>query len=124
MSKTILVVDDADVIRHLASRALKRAGYEVIEAADGKAALALLNGRTVSLAVCDFSMPVMNGFEFVKLVRAMRHYKNLPIIMLTAADTKDLIEEGRNAGVDAWMTKPFNPSVLVDAVIKLCPLSA
>ena len=120
MAKTILVVDDADVIRHLASRALKSAGYEVIEANDGKAALALLDGRPISGVVCDFSMPVMNGIEFVNVVKTMRNYKNLPVIMLTAADTVELIEKGKNAGVDAWMVKPFNPAVLVDAVNKLC----
>lgn len=121
MTKTILVVDDADVIRLLSKRALKAAGYSVIEANSGSSALALLDGRTVSLAVCDFSMPGMNGIEFVNAVRKLPNYSRLRIIMLSAADMKEIIESGRKAGVDAWMTKPFSPSTLVDAVNKLCP---
>ncbi|MCF8209930.1 MAG: response regulator [Rhodoferax sp.] len=120
MSKTILVVDDSDIIRLLAARTLKGAGYQVIEAADGKAALALLDGRSVGMAVCDWSMPVMDGIEFVKAVRHIAAYRHMPILMLTVADEDDLREKGRAAGVDAWMTKPFNPTVLVSAVDKLC----
>jgi two-component system chemotaxis response regulator CheY len=121
LTKTILVVDDADITRLLATRALKGAGYEVIEAADGKAALALLNGRSVSMAVCDLNMPVMDGMEFVRAVKTMPQYKLMPIIMLTIADEDEVLAKGKNAGVDAWMTKPFTPAVLVTAVNKLCP---
>ncbi len=120
MAKTILVVDDADIIRLLASRALKAAGYKVIEASSARAALALLDGRSVSLVVCDFSMPEMNGVEFAKSVKKLPKYNRMRIIMLSAADTLEIIESGKNAGVDAWMTKPFKPEVLVDAVNKLC----
>jgi two-component system chemotaxis response regulator CheY len=121
MAKTILVVDDANIIRLIATRALRDAGYEAIEAENGKAALDLLDGRSVSVVVCDFSMPVMDGIEFVKAVRNLPNYKSLPVLMLTIADEKELLEKGKNAGVDAWMTKPFDIAVLVNAVAKLCP---
>ena len=120
MAKTILVVDDADIIRLIATRALRGAGFEVIEATGGKAALALLDGRSVSMAVCDFSMPLTDGIEFVRAVRALPSYKSMPILMLTTADEKELKMKGKEAGVNAWMTKPFSPSVLLKAVEKLC----
>jgi two-component system chemotaxis response regulator CheY len=121
VGKTILVVDDADIIRLIATRTLRGAGYEVIEATDGRAALALLDGRSVSMAVCDFSMPVMDGIEFVQAAKALPQYKSMPILMLTVADDDGLVKQGKNAGVDAWMTKPFDVAVLLKAVAKLCP---
>jgi two-component system chemotaxis response regulator CheY len=121
LPKTILVVDDSSITRLVASRALQGAGYEVIEAADGKAALAILDGRSIEMTVCDLSMPNMNGIEFVEAVKNMPRYQFIPVMMLTAAGEVELKEEGKKAGVKAWMTKPFNLKVLVKAVDKLCP---
>ncbi len=121
MAKTILVVDDSDITRLLATRALKAAGYEVIEAEDGKAALAFLDGRSVSMVVCDWSMPVMDGIELVRTIKTMPAYKHIPILMLTIADEDEMLEMAKSSGVDAWMTKPFTPLGLVTAVKKLCP---
>ena len=120
MAKTILVVDDADIIRLIATRALRSAGYKVIDAVNGKAALDLLDGRLVSMVVCDFSMPVMDGIEFVNAVRKLPNYKTLPVLMLTVADQEEMLAKGKNAGVNAWMTKPFNTAALVKAVDELC----
>jgi two-component system chemotaxis response regulator CheY len=72
------------------------------------------------MVVTDFSMPVMNGIEFVKAVRALPYYQRMPVLMLTVADEDEVLERGKNAGVDAWMTKPFQPPALVNAVAKLC----
>ena len=121
MAKNILVVDDSDITRLIATRALKAAGYKVIEAVNGKAALSLLDARSVSMVVCDLSMPIMDGIAFVKAAKALPNHRLMPVLMLTVADDEEQLEKGRNAGVDAWMTKPFNPSVLVDAVNRLCP---
>lgn len=121
MAKTILVVEDSDTSRLIASRALQGAGHEVLEATNGSEALALLDGRNISMAVCDFSMPVMDGIEFVTALRAMPQYKFMPVMMLTVADEPEILERGRKAGVNAWMTKPFSFSALVEAVDKICP---
>lgn len=120
MAKTVLIVDDADIIRLLASRALKAAGYDVLEALNGIDALALLDSRTVDMVVCDFSMPVMNGIEFVKSIKSSGKHRSKPVLMLTVADEEEIVERAKMAGVNAWMSKPFNPAVLVEAVNKLC----
>jgi two-component system chemotaxis response regulator CheY len=73
------------------------------------------------MAVCDFSMPVMDGIEFVLAAKALPQYKSMPILMLTVADEEELLKKGKNAGVDAWMTKPIDVAVLLKAVAKLCP---
>jgi two-component system chemotaxis response regulator CheY len=121
MAKTILVVDDSDISRMIATRALQGADYEVLEATNGSTALALLDGRHISMAVCDFSMPEMDGIEFVKALKEMPQYKYMPVLMLTVADIQEIHQRSKGAGVKAWMTKPFSLSALVRAVNKLCP---
>ena len=120
MAKTILVLDDSASLRQVVRMALTGAGYDVLEAGDGKAALALLDGRQVNMAVCDINMPVMNGIEFVKADKQLPTYKFMPILMLTTESQESKKEEGKAAGAKAWMVKPFSPTQLVSAVAKLC----
>ncbi|MFZ4758639.1 MAG: response regulator [Burkholderiaceae bacterium] len=120
MKKTVLIVDDSSSLRQIVNIALTRAGYDVIEGCDGADALAKLDGRKVHLIVSDVNMPKMDGLTFLKSVKALPNYKFTPVIMLTteAGDAKK--EAGRAAGARAWIVKPFNPPVLLDAVAKLC----
>jgi two-component system chemotaxis response regulator CheY len=121
MAKTILVVDDSASLRQVVKMALTGAGYTVLDAVDGKAALELLDGRSISMAICDVNMPVLNGIEFVKAVKLLPGYKFMPIMMLTTESQDAAREKGREAGARAWMVKPFAPSQLVKAVDKICP---
>lgn len=121
MSKTILIVDDSASLRTVVRMALVGAGHTVIEAGDGKAGLAMLDGRKIDMAVCDINMPVMNGIEFVKAAKEISAYKFMPILMLTTESSDKHKEAGKAAGAKSWMTKPFAPSQLVTAVQKLCP---
>ena len=82
MSKTIMTVDDSASVRQMVSLTLKDAGYAVIEACDGKDALAKLSGP-VDMIVTDLNMPNMNGIELIRAVRATPQYKFTPIVMLT-----------------------------------------
>lgn len=121
MAKTILVIDDSTALREVVRMALTGAGYNVLEAGDGEAALALLDGRQVDMAVCDVNMPKMNGIEFVKASKNLPKYKFMPILMLTTESQESKKQEGKAAGAKAWMVKPFSPSTLLNAVSKLCP---
>lgn len=120
MSKTILIVDDSASLRQVVKMALEGAGYSVLEAGDGQAALALLDGRKIGMVVCDVNMPRMNGIEFVKAAKALPAYRFLPILMLTTEGQESKKEEGKAAGAKAWMLKPFSPTTLLNAVSKLC----
>ena len=120
MAKTILVIDDSASLRQVVTMALSGAGYDVLEAGDGQAALAWLDGRQINLAVCDVNMPIMNGIEFVKAAKALPAYKFLPILMLTTDSQEERKAQGKAAGANAWMVKPFAPTQLVTAVAKLC----
>ena len=120
MAKTVLVIDDSASLRQVVKMALTGAGYNVIEAGDGQAALALLDGRQVNMAICDVNMPIMNGIEFVRAAKALAAYKFMPILMLTTESQEEKKEQGKAAGAKAWMVKPFSPTQLVNAVSKLC----
>ncbi|WP_295004327.1 response regulator [uncultured Dechloromonas sp.] len=119
MDKTILVVDDSSSFRNVVSIALKDAGYQVVQAGDGRDALGRLDGRKISLIITDLNMPVMDGLSFVKAARQIAAYRFTPIIMLTTEAGEDKKAEGKAAGVRAWVLKPFQPPVLLDAVAKL-----
>jgi two-component system chemotaxis response regulator CheY len=119
MAKTILIVDDSKSIRQVVSMALKGAGYEVIEAGDGKEALGQLNGRRIHLIVSDVNMPNMDGITLVKEVKKLPNYKFTPIIMLTTESQEAKKQEGQAAGAKAWVVKPFKPEQMLNAVSKL-----
>ncbi|MEY8877850.1 MAG: response regulator [Leptothrix sp. (in: b-proteobacteria)] len=119
MSKTILIVDDSTSFRQVVSLALKRAGYEVLEAGDGIEGLARLDGQKVNLIISDVNMPRMDGIQFVTQLKQNPRYKFTPVIMLTTEDGSDRMQQGKAAGAKAWVVKPFRPPVLLDAVSKL-----
>jgi two-component system chemotaxis response regulator CheY len=119
MAKTILVVDDSASLRQVVAIALKGAGYDVIEACDGKDALAKLTGQKVHLIISDVNMPNMDGITMVKEIKQMAAYKFTPIIMLTTESQESKKAEGQAAGAKAWMVKPFKPEQMLQAVSKL-----
>ncbi len=121
MSKSILIVDDSASIRQVVSMTLKGAGYEVIEACDGRDALGKLNGQRVHLMISDVNMPNMDGLSFLKEVKARPEYKFTPVIMLTTESSEDKKLQGQAAGAKAWMVKPFQPQQMLAAVSKLVP---
>ena len=119
MAKKILIVDDSSSVRTVARMALREKGYEVIEAANGQEALAKLDGERCNLVISDVNMPVMDGITLLKEIKRHPNYKFTPVIMLTTEAGEDKKQEGRAAGAKAWITKPFQPQTLVDAVSKL-----
>ena len=119
MSKTILIVDDSASIRQVVSITLKKAGYEVIEAVDGKDGLTKLDGKKIHLIVSDVNMPNMDGISMVKEVKQMPAYKFTPIIMLTTEGSDEKKKQGQAAGAKAWIVKPFKPEQMLQAVSML-----
>jgi two-component system chemotaxis response regulator CheY len=119
MKKTVLIVDDSASLRQVVNLALSRAGYDVIEGTDGQDGLARLDGRKIHLIVSDVNMPRMDGLTFLKAVKALQNYRFTPVIMLTTEGGDAKKDAGRAAGAKAWIVKPFNPPVLLDAVAKL-----
>ncbi len=120
MAKTILIVDDSSSLRMVVKIALTRAGYDVIEASDGRDGLAQLDkAGKVHLIVSDVNMPNMDGITFVTHVKAHPRHRFTPVVMLTTEGQDSKKDQGRAAGAKAWIVKPFNPPQLLDAVSKL-----
>lgn len=121
MTKKIMIVDDSASVRHAVTDSLSQAGYSMLEACDGKDALAKLTGDRVHLIISDVNMPNMDGIAMVKEVKKLPAYKFTPIIMLTTEGSDKVKEAGKAAGVKAWMVKPFKPDQMLQAVKTLVP---
>ena len=109
----ILVVDDSVTMRRIFLNTLGKLGYaNVVEAGDGKEALAKMYSEQVNFIITDWNMPEMNGLEFVQSVRGDDSFKNIPILMVTTRSLKDDIIVALKAGVKNYIVKPFTPDVL------------
>ncbi|MBU0982639.1 MAG: response regulator [candidate division Zixibacteria bacterium] len=109
----ILAVDDSPTMRRIIINTLKRAGYsDVVEATDGKDALAKMKVEQPNFIITDWNMPEMDGLTFVTTIRSTDEYKNLPVLMVTTRSVKDDIVDAMKAGVNSYIVKPFTPETL------------
>ncbi|MBF0344506.1 MAG: response regulator [Nitrospirae bacterium] len=119
MAKKIMVVDDSATLREVVKATLVKAGYDVLEAVDGKDALKKIAGQKINLIICDVNMPNMDGITFLKEIKLQAAHKFVPIIMLTTESQEAKKQEGKAAGAKAWVVKPFKPETMLAAVEKL-----
>lgn len=110
----ILVADDESRMRKLVGDFLRKAGYEILEAADGEEALDIFySDKSIALVILDVMMPKLTGFE---VCQEIRNFSKVPVIMLTAKSGESDELAGFELGVDEYITKPFSPKVLVARV--------
>jgi len=119
MSKKILIVDDASLIRNVAYKAALEAGYEAEMANDGEAGLEALKKGGIDLIFSDINMPIMNGLDMVEKIREQDEYKFIPIVMLTTESKPELKKRAQDLGVKAWLLKPFNKEKFLLVLSKL-----
>ncbi|MBK8803487.1 MAG: response regulator [Fibrobacteres bacterium] len=119
MPKTILVVDDSPIFRQVIAAALTEAGYDVLEAANGRDGLILLDGRKIHLIISDLNMPILDGLAFVRCARGVEGYNHTPVIMMTTVTNEEKKDEAMSEGIRAWVNKPFQPAILLEAVSKI-----
>lgn len=111
MKDTVLLVDDnTEMIEVLNDELNER--YEVINSYNGSQALEILKHKEVQVIVCDVMMPIMDGFEFCKLVKDDITFSHIPVILLTAKNTLQARINGLEMGADAYIEKPFDPEHL------------
>jgi two-component system chemotaxis response regulator CheY len=109
----ILAVDDSPTMRRIIINTLKRAGFNnVIEASDGKDALAKMKIERPNFIITDWNMPEMDGMTFVTTIRATEEYKELPVLMVTTRSVQEDIVAAMKAGVNNYIVKPFTPDTL------------
>ena len=118
MSKTILTVDDSSSVRQVVAFTLRSADYTVAEASHGEEALTRLQ-TPLHLVITDLNMPVMDGIELIRRVRAGGPNRYVPIIVLTTESQEVKKQEARAAGATGWIVKPFRPEQLLTVVKKV-----
>ncbi len=111
-NRRLLVVDDDKVTRMTIVRVLRKAGYEVVEAENGREALERFAETRPDMVLLDVMMPVMDGYEACAELRKLGGYQRLPIMMLTGADEADAIDKAFDSGATDFITKPINWSLL------------
>ncbi len=119
MSKTILSVDDSASMRQMVKLTLAGAGYEVIEATDGREALAKAQGGGINMVLTDLNMPNMDGLSLIRELRKLPSYRGVPILFLTTESDDAKKSEAKAAGATAWIVKPFKQEQLLGVVRKV-----
>jgi CheY-like chemotaxis protein len=117
--QSVLVVDDVTDVTEMIALFLKHAGYEVTTANSAGSALELASDRCFDLIISDIGMPEMNGYQLAESLRALADYQTTPLIAVTGYTEYDDRGRSLDAGFDAHLTKPINPSQLLELVGKL-----
>jgi two-component system chemotaxis response regulator CheY len=115
MSKA-MVVDDSKAIRMILTKTLRDAGYEVLEAANGREALTVFERETsgISLVLVDWNMPQMNGLDFVRHLRADPRNSSVVLMMVTTETEVDQMVKALAAGANEYVMKPFTKDIISD----------
>ncbi|MGO4175303.1 response regulator [Bosea sp. TAF32] len=116
---SVLTVDDSPSIRQMIKLVLGGAGHEVAEAGDGADGLARAKAQRFDLVITDLNMPVMNGLDMIRGMRALPGLTGVPIVFLTTESNDAVKQQAKAAGATGWITKPFKPEQLLAVVAKL-----
>jgi len=113
-----LVVDDSLVVRTIIENAIKPIGYAVLQASNGKEALDLLavHGPSVELVLLDWNMPVQDGYETIKRIKANEAYNHLCILMISTESEDDKVDQALAAGANGYLAKPFSEDELATKI--------
>ena len=121
MTKRILTIDDSKTIRDMLMLTLADAGFEVLQAVDGRDGLDVLERESVDVVITDINMPRMDGYEVIRQMRSNSAHDATPILVLTTESEVDKKNIARQAGATGWLVKPFDPVRLVETINKVAP---
>jgi len=116
MKKTILVVDDSEFVRNYHSHILLQANFDVFTAVDGNDGLEKLYTHPCDLILTDINMAHMDGYEFIRRVRAEPQYEDIPIIIISTEGEKADKMKGFEAGANLYIVKPSEPGVMIENI--------
>ena len=112
--KRILLIEDEKDMVYAVTLQLEAGGYKVITAYDGREGLKKAREEDPDLIILDLMLPKMDGYKVCGLLKRDRRYNRIPIVMFTARARKSDIKMGKEAGADAYITKPFDPQILLE----------
>lgn len=119
--KRLLIVDDEADLAEMIKFRMENNGYEVLLAYDGQQALETARKERPDLIILDLMLPKMDGYKVCGLLKKDSRYAAIPIIIFTAKGLADDIKLGQELGADAYITKPFEPQVLLEKIKQLLP---
>ncbi len=119
MARRCLVVDDSRVVRKVARRILEARGFAVTEAGDGAEALAACRQSLPDCVLLDWNMPVMNGLEFLKALRAEFGPERPPVVFCTTENDLERISEALGHGAQEFIMKPFDEAILLGKLAEI-----
>ena len=114
--RSVLIIDDVEIIRDSVSDILSLSGYNTYRAENGHLGIQLAREKEPDLIICDIDMPEMNGYEVLKVIKADENLSLIPFIFLTAKTQKFELREGMDLGADDYITKPFDHVDLLNSV--------
>ena len=117
--KKILVVEDEETLLKLQSILLTIRGYNVEGVMDGQAALEAVATMKPDLIMLDIMLPKIDGFEVCRQVKANEESRHIPVIMLTAKNSREDFVMGEQAGADLYITKPYKSSMVIESIQRL-----
>ena len=112
----IMIVDDVTTIRQIVRSVLQDVKYSVIEASSADQALALAQVQRAHLVVTDVNMPGKTGLALIEELRAIKNYRNTPILILANGATDENIQKAQALGASGWIAKPFTPESLLGTI--------
>ena len=121
MTKRILVVEDQEDLRGILRDLLTSSGYEMLEAADGQAGVDKAKAETPDLILMDIQMPIMDGYEATRQIKADPNLKSIPIVAVSSFAMKGDEEKARASGCDHYVTKPYSPMQLLRMIRGFLP---
>ena len=113
-----MIIDDSNTIRRTAEALLKKAGYDVLTAADGFEAMAIITDHRPDIIFVDIMMPRLDGYQTCLLIKNNRQFKHIPVIMLSSKDGLFDRARGRIAGSQEHVNKPFTQEELIEVISK------
>ncbi len=120
--KKILLVEDEKDMAYAVTLQLEAKGYEVITASDGREGLEKARMKKPDLIILDLMLPKIDGYKVCRMLKFDSKYKDIPIIIFTARAQDSDKKTGKEVGADAYITKPFEPSALLDKIQELLAL--
>lgn len=117
--KKILIVDDEIEMVEVESLRFKASGYEILAVHDGESALRTARNWLPDLVILDIMLPFMDGYQVCAALKKDQVCREIPIILMSATDRKYDTDLGKKAGADAYFTKPFEPSILLEKIKEL-----
>jgi len=117
-----LIVDDSSVMRKIVERSLRQAGLDslvVVEAASGVEGLEALKGAPVNIILSDINMPVMDGLEFLRQIRAQNLAPGVPVVMITTESSEEHVKQAIQSGAQGYIRKPFTADQVKERVMSL-----